>query len=31
MEQVSSVVEEGGVTVRRDGDGKLKRWHYGYR
>lgn len=26
-----SVEEEGGVTVRRDGSGKLKLWNYGYR
>ncbi|CAM9983877.1 unnamed protein product, partial [Ectocarpus fasciculatus] len=31
LEEIPSIDEEGGVTVRRDGDGKLERWHYGYR
>lgn len=31
LEEMSSIDEEGGVTVRRDGDGKLERWQYGYR
>lgn len=31
LEKLLSVEEEGGVTVRRHGNGKLKRWHYGYR
>ncbi len=31
LERLLPVEEEGGVTVRRDGNGKLKRWQYGYR
>eukprot|EP00752_Nemacystus_decipiens_P010621 g9459.t1 len=31
LEQLSSIGAEGGVTVRRDGDGKLMRWQHGYR
>lgn len=31
LEEIVSIGEEGGVIVRRDGDGRLKRWNYGYR
>lgn len=31
LEDLLSVEDEGGVTVRRDGNGKLEGWNYGYR
>ncbi|CAM9742517.1 unnamed protein product, partial [Scytosiphon promiscuus] len=31
LEDIISIEEEGGVSIRRDGDGGLKRWDYGYR
>lgn len=31
LEEMLSVEEQGGVTVRRDGNGKLEHWQYGYR